>query len=389
MKRFLYIVLLLLIRLINYLFPKDKCKILFDSFPDYSDNARALSDYIISEHKYDDYRIYWAVKSIPLILNTDRINFFTKEGKKGELQYIYHTMTAKYLFSTEGSFFFANPHTQKFICLWHGTPLKKIARLQNPNKIYFLYNCRCFISPSTFYQGIIANCFGHKKNEVIITGYPRNDLLFKPSNILGLLNIKKDEDIKLILYMPTFRQPLGGGYSDTSKNVFEDDFIRLSDKENILMWNTFFYKHNILFIIKPHPSDNNQIRSTSISNIIVLNNIDFAERDVQLYSLLYYTDALITDFSSVFCDYMLLNRPIGFLITDLQEYEKGRGFVFDNPIDYMPGVIIQSKDEFIDFCTRVVKGEDCESQKREKLFPIYNDYCDANSCKRVVEYVNL
>ena len=55
-----------------------------------------------------------------------------------------------------------------------------------------------------------------------------------------------------------------------------------------------------------------------------------------MYVLLRNADALITDYSSAYFDYMLLNRPIAFTVEDIEEYRKKRGFVFDNPFEYMP-----------------------------------------------------
>ena len=71
--------------------------------------------------------------------------------------------------------------------------------------------------------------------------------------------------------------------------------------------------------------------------------------NIQLYSLLGSVDILLTDFSSIYIDYLLLNRPIGFVAADFYEYSNSRGFVFDNPNDYMPGAKISSLKELKTF----------------------------------------
>ena len=68
-----------------------------------------------------------------------------------------------------------------------------------------------------------------------------------------------------------------------------------------------------------------------------------------MYSLLGSADILLTDFSSIYIDYLLLNRPIGFVEDDFDEYSKSRGFIFDNPEEYMPGVKIRSLEDLKTF----------------------------------------
>ena len=64
---------------------------------------------------------------------------------------------------------------------------------------------------------------------------------------------------------------------------------------------------------------------------------DLEMAGIQLYELLGQTDALMTDYSSVAVDYMLCDKPIAFLLEDYEAYRKNRGFVFEDPLQYMPG----------------------------------------------------
>ena len=60
------------------------------------------------------------------------------------------------------------------------------------------------------------------------------------------------------------------------------------------------------------------------------------KQKMTVYTLLRNADGLITDYSSVYFDYMLLDRPIAFAIDDIKEYGDKRGFIFETPEDYMP-----------------------------------------------------
>lgn len=93
-------------------------------------------------------------------------------------------------------------------------------------------------------------------------------------------------------------------------------------------------------------------------------------------------DVLITDYSSVYFDYQLLDRPIGFAIDDVEEYRRNRGFVFDNILDYMPGEKIYSFDELKTFFDHLHKGQDDYSEKRKKVNDLVNHWQDAGNCER-------
>lgn len=370
---------------INALFIKNRKKLFFDSFPDYSDNSRAFSDFLLSNGYTPKYKIYWAVNDIPEYKD-ERIHYVLKKDK---IKYIFHTLTAHYLFSTHGAFNWCNPHLQRFVCFFHGSALKKFSQMHNPDNIYYLRQAWKFTAPSDFYVGVFAEAFGRKEEDILLLGYPRCDLLFQQNDALAKLGIEKRDNTKIIVYMPTFRKPVGNAYTDSTKNVFEEDFIKFSDSLNIEKWNFFYKERNIILIIKPHPSESNVVKCNYCSNLKVLTNDDLQHHNVQLYSLLANADALITDYSSVSCDYLLLDRPIGFIVTDIEEYGKGRGFVFDNPLDYMPGSIITKESEFRDFFDDIHQGNDRTKEKRDNLKQVFNKYQDGKNCERIAKAIGL
>lgn len=74
-----------------------------------------------------------------------------------------------------------------------------------------------------------------------------------------------------------------------------------------------------------------------LSNVLVFSDADFAAEGIRLYDLLARSDALITDFSSVFADYLLCDKPIAFDISDIDVKSDGlRGFVVDDPCNICP-----------------------------------------------------
>lgn len=359
-------------------------KVFFDSFPDYSDNSRAMSDFLLARSDYD---IYWAVNKLPSFRTDPQIHFVLKSEK---WKYIYHTLTSKYLFSTHGAFSWANPQKQYFLCFWHGTMLKRIAFMQDPLRYkYYNSNVRFFSSPSETYSHLFAKSFNRSIETILLTGYPRIDFLLNGNDSLVKLGIDNTMYEKIVMYLPTFRQPSGGEYTDSTKNVFEDDFLNFADASSLGRWNSYFKEKGILLIVKPHPSDKNQLVENIMSNIVVIPHSKLLENDIQLYNVLHYADALITDFSSVFCDYMILDRPIGFMLSDIEEYSNGRGFVFEDPINKLPGYRIYDEKGFVAFCNEISKGEDSTKQLRHSLQPLYNTYTQGCFCERIANIINM
>lgn len=369
---------------INALFIKNRRKIFFDSFPDYSDNSRVFSDFLLSNGYTPKYVVYWAVNSIPEYKD-DRVHYVLKKNK---IRYFYHTVTSYFLFSTHGAFNWCNPRLQRFICFFHGSALKKFGQMKNPN-VYYLTQAWKYTAPSDFYVDVFAQAFGRKKEDILLLGYPRCDLLFQPNNSLKRIGIELKNSAKIVVYMPTFREPIGNAYTDSTKNVFEEDFVNFSDSSNIVKWNSFLQERNIILVVKPHPSESKVVNCNHCTNIIVLTNDDLQHINVQLYSLLANADALITDYSSVSCDYILLDRPMGFVVTDYEEYGRGRGFVFDKPLDYMPGTIISTESDFIEFFEDIHQGKDITKEKRNKLKYLFNKYYDGKNCERITEAIGL
>ena len=105
------------------------------------------------------------------------------------------------------------------------------------------------------------------------------------------------------------------------------------------------------------------IDQTAYSNIRIVTNSQMQAAECDLYALLGQADALITDYSSVYFDYLLLNRPIGFTVDDIQEYMANRGFVVEDPYPLMPGRFLNTPEEFREFLKDTLEGSDPFAEK--------------------------
>lgn len=389
--RFVFSIVKKTFRLISFIIPKNDKKIIFASFPSFSDNAWALYEHMIRRSKYKNYHYYWLVRDNFISTKVNSNTRFIKQSKRIDLYliYLFHVFTAKYLFSTHNVFVEANPRLQVSVLLWHGSPLKRIYNLIEGNKNVSLNNhYTYFLSASETYESILIKSFGCQFNNMLTLGYPRNDLLFQESTILEELDIDKTSFTKMIVYMPTFRDENGEKCFKTINNHVKE-IIELSNKNELIKLNLFLKEKKVLMVVKIHPFDSRKIENFNLTNIKIASNETLRIKGLQVYNLLKYSDALVTDYSSVFCDYMVLSRPIAFIVSDIESYQSIRGFVFENPIDYMPGYIIKSMADLKTFVCDIINNVDKSHEKRTCLQSIYNKYTDGNACTRILSCLNL
>lgn len=95
------------------------------------------------------------------------------------------------------------------------------------------------------------------------------------------------------------------------------------------------------------------------------------------------------NYSSAAVDYLLLDRPIGFTLDDVDRYADSRGFGFDNIKDWLPGNELYKCSEFTRFIEDIGNGKDLEKEKRERIRQAMHNYDDDKSCERVVRMLGI
>lgn len=366
--------------IINAIIPKNKHKILLFSGLGYRDNIKAIGDYLINKgytkkYKiYSDYPNYFNYHSLP-----KEIKFF----KLSKLKTCYHYLTSKYVFYAFASIPIKRAKSQVVIHMWHGTPLKKIGNLnekEQSNKINF-YISKIFAT-SELFRPIMSAAFACPMEKVVICGHPRNDKLFDSNN--SKPNFIKDH--KFIFWAPTYRKSsLLNSFNGNYNNL-----LPLFSTDNYVTLNNHLKEKNIVLLIKLHPvEDIDESSLIKMSNLYIYSHNQFVKEGYDLYETLSFADALISDYSSIFLDYLLLNRPVAFVIEDIEEYRNSRGFVMNNPLDFMPGDKIQTQNEFFNFINDIANGIDKYKDERKRVNDIVNYYKDANNCKRALDIAGI
>ena len=357
----------------KYLPKKENCILIYCANDNLSDNSETLYKYLVDNNYYEKYRIYCILKNYKNYTspNKARIKFVSQTF--GTIKYLF----SKYMFYSMGKIPIKPSKEQVIINMWHGIPLKSIGHLSqidNGEEFFFTYVC----ASSELFRPIMAAAFGCPEKNVCICGEPKADRLFAQR--------KKDSTNKLILWTPTFRQSKYLGYSDST----ETNFLPLFENNEWIKLNDMLKKKGLKLVAKLHPGqDLNGFEEEILSNLEVYSSMAFEKEKGDLYEMLSLSDALITDYSSVYFNYLLLNRPIGFDLSDIKEYSDSRGFVFENPLDYMPGEKLYSKEDLFKFLDDIAVGKNNYVEERKRVCNLVHQYQDGKNCERLLKIAGI
>lgn len=389
MRRWLYWPLTAAYALLSLLLPKNKKCCVFLSFPDCSDNAYALFRVMLKCDKEKKGRRYvWLVDDVAWSMaflqqelckthSIDNVRVVQKNSVTG----LFLFLTAGYAFFTHGTYWFAKSgFRQCVVNLWHGMPLKRIGLLDGKSERELPFS-HYVIATSGIFQDVMARAFGKDKRHVLVCGQPRNDWLFddefKPAQF------PEYTYEKCVLWMPTYRQSVIGDIRQDGGDSIVAQMFR--DHAELETLNTIMAASNALCVVKLHPMDVlNQHKMTSLSNVLLLTTEECKSRKLNNYALIKAADCLLTDYSSVFIDYMLLGRPIGFVVSDLTEYSRGFAFDFVSN-DFFPGVILESIADTHGFLKKILNDK-ADFKQQSSIFVSTHQ---AGASERLLEFLNI
>lgn len=275
----------------------------------------------------------------------------------------------------------------KVVQLWHGTgSLKRFGQDVNKGDLaeaekaiganidMVTVNAKCQINQ-------YASAFGVDRSKVVVTGLPRTDALISMAKLPKDKLCKKISELKsrigescgfdlsgksLILYAPTFRD------SEVDAPKLHLDVNKIIE----------LLPENVIILVRLHPFVYRAYKESGIFNDRIINVSDYGS----LNDLLAASDMLITDYSSVFFDYSVFDRPTYFFADDLAEFsERGRGFYMD--YSEVPGEIFSDEGKLASSINRDLIGHEPQElkTKRQQFVKKYYHYLDGKSAERVVQ----
>lgn len=334
--------------------------IIFESNPALTGNSYEIFLYFLNKKLNNKYKLYWLVDDLNKYknYNVNNVHFLpleTEDEKEDfEKRFIIHK--AKLIISENRQIDRTNLNTFS-LHLHHGTVLKDVSGIYNFGRSY-----RCILCPSEHVIELYRRLFKVEEEQMYISGYPRNDVLIDASN-----DVKKklqfDQYSKIVLWMPTFRQHKNKVRVD-SENVLPLGIPIFRSEDELKIMNEFLQSINSLLVLKLHPAqDKTYINVDSLSHIRIMEDDELINQNVKLYEFIGTSDALITDYSSVYFDYLLTKKPIGLTIDDLDEYKLG--FVYKDIENYLVGEKLSTIDDLINFIQNIFEGNDKFLKDRE------------------------
>ena len=280
--------------------------------------------------------------------------------------------------------------------LWSGVPLKAFERdISNPRSRYYrLFHGSLperwllammmpwhvdrpdlIIATSEETARITRRAFDIPGDTVVVSGFPRNDILFpgpdeqvgpRPGWTASFARAVEDGQ-RILMYLPTYR--------DSGESYFNVDWSEL-DRLMEELGATFFFKF--------HPDEQSTFRGQG-QHVVEL------EQECDIYSMMAHTDVLISDYSSIIFDFMLLGRPIVYYTPDLDAFVKSSRSLIFQPVDIAVGPVCTTAAELFESLKAVVSGESgsasdvarwAETRRR------FNAHVDGHSSQRVAEMID-
>jgi len=373
---------------ISNVIPVRKNLVLFTgtSVSTYNESARYLYEYLLKNEKIS---VVWITNSKIVCDHLDHLGcpVVMHKSFNGLWHYIRSGVIVFTGTSYPNLFKFVGKSTIK-ICLYHGMGPRSTNSVdgimsRDPLDVLRKYHKFDYFNFTSKYTNTVVGRlqFLLPENKRVIFGLPRCDHLFSKDKVeesrinknqLRELNYAIDESTKCILYSPTWR-------SDVNSISFPLSEI---NDFNIYTFDQWLKENNILFLISVHPHMENLEDFSDCTNIQYIDHNPLMD----INQLLPEMDLLITDYSSIATDYMLMDRPVIYVMPDYDYYLYDFGLLEDMR-DNLPGLESKNMSDLQDHIVRSLKDPHKMQSERKKYLKKYYDVDNSNSCEKISDFI--
>ena len=286
----------------------------------------------------------------------------------------------------------------KVVLIWHGIPLKHVAhdvkkglsldivlhKTKGIKPVLFRYllpwrfrQTDYIAVTSSVFRDICSSAFQVPKERIFITGFPKNDILFYevPGSEVGS-DISAVEQLKSLRVAGMFKTIL---YAPTWRDTGGDSFFESEEKLKEL--NAFLGQQHMKFFLKLHPLA--QAKTFQNAYSVVYEHIVFVRADSDADHLLPHIDILVTDYSGIYFEFLLLDRPIIFFPFDYEKYTTVDRELYFPYEEVTPGPKVKTLQELMKALEQAAHGSRDEyASARKKVRDMCYTYQDGNAAKR-------
>ncbi|MFZ1468675.1 MAG: CDP-glycerol glycerophosphotransferase family protein [Paracoccaceae bacterium] len=325
--------------------------ILYESFggEGCSDNPLAIFTHVQADPRFAGWQHFWVVddmsKAPAELCNRRDVFFVLKETQ------LYQRLlcTVEYLINNATfPFYYVRKDGQDYLNTWHGTPLKTLGYdieatpLQRANTARNLIQASLFIAPNAHTESVMLDRYGARNlftGRSLLTGYPRIDMMVNAGDdekarirkVLGL-----DPSKPVVLFAPTYR----GHWAtpELEAQSLADTIERMKSPDYNLVFRGHYFAEK--FILQMDL------------------NVTIAPHAIDTCSLLSVVDVLVTDYSSIFYDFLITKRPVVHFVPDWDYYVETRGVYFGK--DQLPGIVCETEDHLVSVLEDCIRSPDAQ-----------------------------
>lgn len=295
-------------------------------------------------------RIYWLLEDVAFAgpsFAAEELNDPERivRVKKASLHSLRVSVTAEVIFFTHGLYTAVDPPANRLVVnLWHGDGPKA-------SRDTDLVRSTVVVSGSRLWGDYKAKAFHVPRAGVAVVGNPRVDEFREDLPAASLRQLGLRPEARRVLWMPTYREARGPGarsWTDGQALTENEEFEHLAR-----VMAHAAQRLSLELLIKPHPLD---VDTYAAIGVRVIRGEQLDDAGVSLYQLIGSCAALISDISSAWVDYLMLDRPIGFYIPDLEAVKRRHGLNVPDLEALLPGVRIESAADACDFLERVARN---------------------------------
>ncbi len=314
------------LRLLSRVFPQSR-SVVVAAFPETEGNGLEVARALV--RRYDGEVVWLQEDGAP------EVDALASAGMtvvpKASLRGLFHYLRADVVFFTHGLYGSPEPSARKpIVNLWHGDGPKDI----RPDKaVGALIASTYVVGSTTLFTQFKSEAFAIPAERLLLTGNPRTDQLWNPAarRELEQLGITGD----FVVWMPTFRQARAVG----AVRVWSASDAEVDQGREVGALLEGLRERGLQLVIKPHPMDADR---RLWAGAVTVSEEDLARAGLSLYSLLGQSRGLVTDYSSVWVDYLLLDRPMAFLVPDRGTYQ--RQLLPSDVLEWVPGEVVDRNE---------------------------------------------